>query len=130
MGPAPPSPLKMWVIKGMACMQVLPATYNPADPGSERQDVAALGALYLMMGRGLERLQVRMASGCLRVVHADGGRGASSVSSRLGIQQQNFTLPSTSANASHDSPCLTLSALPPPPSPPTHRRSLPETCWQ
>lgn len=37
--------------------QVLPATYNPADPASERQEVS-VSALYLMMGRGLERLQV------------------------------------------------------------------------
>ena len=49
---------------GQACLpplplQVLPATYDPSDPGSaaERQEVA-IGALFLMMGRGLERLQV------------------------------------------------------------------------
>ena len=36
-------------------MHVLPATYNPADPASQRQE-ARVGALYLMMGRGLERL--------------------------------------------------------------------------
>jgi hypothetical protein len=42
-------------------LQVLPATYNPADPASERQEVQ-IGALFLMMGRGLERLQV---CGCI-----------------------------------------------------------------
>lgn len=40
-------------------LQVLPATYNPADPVSERQEVA-VGALFLMMGRGLERLPVSL----------------------------------------------------------------------
>ncbi len=45
------------VLRAGQAVHVLPATYNPADPASERQDTA-LGALYLMMGRGLERLQV------------------------------------------------------------------------
>lgn len=42
-------------------LQVLPATYNPADPASERQEVA-VGALFLMMGRGLERLPVSFSA--------------------------------------------------------------------
>lgn len=44
---------------GVLNPQVLPATYNPADPASERQEVA-VGALFLMMGRGLERLPVSL----------------------------------------------------------------------
>lgn len=39
---------------------MLPATYNPGDPASERQEVA-VSALFLMMGRGLERLPVSCA---------------------------------------------------------------------
>ncbi len=40
---------------------MLPATYNPGDPASERQEVA-VSALFLMMGRGLERLPVSLVS--------------------------------------------------------------------
>ena len=38
--------------------QVLSAAYSPARPGEQRQE-ARIAGLYLMMGRGLERLQVR-----------------------------------------------------------------------
>lgn len=50
------------VLRAGAPVHVLPPSYNPADPASEAQQ-AQLGALYLMMGRGLERLQV--GGGCL-----------------------------------------------------------------
>lgn len=45
------------VLRAGQAVHVLPPTYNPADPDSTQQ-AATLGALYLMMGRGLERLQV------------------------------------------------------------------------
>lgn len=38
-------------------LQVLSPAYSPANPGEHRHE-ATTGALYLMMGRGLERLQV------------------------------------------------------------------------
>lgn len=38
-------------------LQVLSPAYSPANPEEHRHE-ATTGALYLMMGRGLERLQV------------------------------------------------------------------------
>ena len=38
-------------------LQVLAANYSPAAPDAARQE-ARISGLYLMMGRGLERLQV------------------------------------------------------------------------
>ncbi len=43
-------------------VHVLSAAYDPSRPGEQRQS-AVLGQLYLMMGRGLERLQVGAGQG-------------------------------------------------------------------
>ncbi|PRW32859.1 ribosomal S5 Elongation factor G III V family [Chlorella sorokiniana] len=58
------------VIRQGQTVQVLPATYNPADPASERQEVA-VGALFLMMGRGLERLPEVPAGNILALAGLD-----------------------------------------------------------
>ncbi|GAB4820198.1 hypothetical protein N2152v2_007244 [Parachlorella kessleri] len=60
------------VLRAGQAVHVLHATYNPADPatGAEAQAVA-LGALYLMMGRGLERLQEVPAGNVLAVAGLD-----------------------------------------------------------
>lgn len=39
-------------------VQVLAPTYNPADPEAGLRQEATVNGLYLMMGRGLERLEV------------------------------------------------------------------------
>lgn len=61
--------LRLPLLHAPACLlspQVLPATYNPADPTSERQEATAT-ALYLMMGRGLECLAEVPAGNVLAV---------------------------------------------------------------
>lgn len=40
-------------------VHVLSAAYNPSQPFSKHRQIATLGNLYLMMGRGLESLQVK-----------------------------------------------------------------------
>ena len=42
---------------------MLSAAYSPAAPDEHRLEATA-EALYLMMGRGLERLPVRLPNGC------------------------------------------------------------------
>lgn len=49
------------VLREGASVQVLSAAYSPARPGELRQEGRVAG-LYLMMGRGLERLQVLSTS--------------------------------------------------------------------
>jgi ribosome assembly protein 1 len=94
-------------------VHVLSAAYDPSKPDEQRQS-AVLSALYLMMGRGLERLQVR---GGLRAAprcpHAPRG--------------------SVAGAALHHA-CATPTApplpRPPPPRRPTaRRRCRPATCW-
>ncbi|KAL4448964.1 hypothetical protein ABPG77_007681 [Micractinium sp. CCAP 211/92] len=58
------------VVRQGQTVQVLPATYNPADPASERQE-ARIDALFLMMGRGLERLQEVPAGNILALAGLD-----------------------------------------------------------
>ncbi len=48
------------VLRAGAAVHVLPSTYDPTTPGSTKQEAVA-SALYLMMGRGLDRLQASPA---------------------------------------------------------------------
>lgn len=58
------------VVRAGQSVQVLPATYNPAAPGSEHSQ-ATVTALYLMMGRGLEWLSSVSAGNVLALAGLD-----------------------------------------------------------
>ena len=58
------------VVHAGQTVHVLPSTYNPADLSSERQ-LATITSLYLMMGRGLERLSRVPAGNVLAIAGLD-----------------------------------------------------------
>jgi len=59
------------VIRQDQALHVLPSTYNPADPTTTECLPATASALYLMMGRGLERLSYVPAGNILAISGLD-----------------------------------------------------------